>query len=159
VRHYQFEAGVSLTGTDRLARPGRAITAGAVALALLQRIAGRAGVGADLPAVDAGIDPRVLTAAADDLWRHRGASLVVSGSQDIETQVVVHALNALLGNVGTTVDVQSPSLQKQGDDEAVARLVDDMCLGNVQALMLYGVNPAYDFPDAARFASGMGSSA
>jgi molybdopterin-containing oxidoreductase family iron-sulfur binding subunit len=98
-----------------------------------------------------------VTSAADDLWRHRGASLVVSGSQDTATQIVVHAINALLGNVGTTVDIASPSLQKQGDDRSLAQLVDEMNRGDIHGLMLYGVNPAYDFPDAARFARGLES--
>ena len=158
-RHYQFEAGVSLTGSNadwRVAVP--ASLQGAVALALLHRIAATAGVAVDVPPdLEAGIDARALTAAADDLWRHRGASLVVSGSQDMATQVVVYAINALLDNVGVTVDVESPSLQKQGDDEAVARLVDEMNRGDVHALMLYGVNPLYDYPDTARFARGLES--
>jgi Fe-S-cluster-containing dehydrogenase component len=158
-RHYQFEAGVSLTGSNADWRiPVAPSLQGAVALGLLHRIAGKAGVGVDCPAdLDGSIDPRALTAAADDLWRHRGASLVVCGSQDIATQVVVHAINALLDNIGATVDVESPSLQKQGDDEAVAQLVDEMNRGDVHALMLYGVNPAYDYPEAARFAQGMAS--
>ena len=158
-RHYQFEAGVSLTGNNADWRvPVAASLQGAVALALWHRIAAKAGVAVDVPPdLDAAIDPRALTAAADDLWRHRGASLVVSGSQDMATQVVVHAINALLDNIGVTVDVESPSLQKQGDDEAVAQLVDDMNRGDVHALVLYGVNPVYDYPDAARFARGLES--
>ena len=98
-----------------------------------------------------------MASAAEDLWRHRGASLVVSGSQDTATQIVVHAINALLGNIGTTVDIESPSLQKQGDDRSLAQLVDEMERGDIHGLMLYGVNPAYDFPDAARFARGLES--
>jgi len=102
-------------------------------------------------------DEGAVASAAEDLWRHRGASLVVSGSQDTATQIVVHAINALLGNIGTTVDIESPSLQKQGDDRSLAQLVDEMERGEIHGLLLYGVNPAYDFPDAARFARGLAS--
>ena len=75
---------------------------------------------------DATVDDNAIAAAADDLWRDRGRSLVVSGSNDRPSRCVVHAINALLGNVGTTVDLDAPSLQKQGDDAAMAALVDDM---------------------------------
>ena len=151
-RHIHFESGVSLTGgnADRrvaIAPSDRAL----VALALFQRIArraGRADVG-DLSALP--LDSGPLDAAADDLWQTRGESLVVSGADDVPSQMLVHATNALLGNVGTTVDLDHPSLQKQGDDDAFARLVADMDRGDVEVLFVHGVNPAYDYPEADRF--------
>src|SRR6185503_15263711 len=79
----------------------------------------------------------------------------VCGADDEATQLLVHAANALLGNVGTTIDLDRPSLQKAGDDAAVARLVDDMNRGDIDVLVLYGVNPAYDYPEADRFNAGM----
>jgi len=157
-RHYQFEAGVSLTGTNADHRvPIAASQQGAVALAILRRIASAAGVETGAGDVDGAIDAGAVASAAADLWRHRGASLVVSGSQDPATQIVVHAINVLLGNLGTTVDLEAPSLQKQGDDRALAQLVDEMERGEIHGLLLYGVNPAYDVPDAARFARGLAS--
>ena len=154
-RHIQFESGVSLTGSNadtRIAIPPSQRSL--VALGLFQRIARKQGR-TDVGDVQGSPHAGALDAAADDLWRSRGESLVVSGANDVATQVLVHATNALLGNIGTTIDLDRPSLQKQGDDAAVARLVDDMIGGRVDVLMLYGVNPAYDYPDAARFAAGM----
>src|SRR6266849_4468032 len=157
-RHYQFEAGVSLTGTNADHRvPIAASQQGAVALAILRRIAIAAGVETGVAAGAAAIDEGAVASAAEDLWRHRGASLVVSGSQDTATQIVVHAINALLGNLGTTVDLAAPSLQKQGDDRALAQLVDEMERGDIHGLLRSGVNPAYDVPDAARFTRGLES--
>ena len=159
-RHYHFEAGLSLTGCNADYRVAMATSGhGIVALSLLDRIAQKTDLGIEWPD---GIAPPVdaaVAAAADDLWRHRGASLVVSGSQEPAVQIVVHALNVLLGNIGGTVDVERPSLQRQGDDRAVAALVDDMSRGDIHVLMLYGVNPVYDYPDAARFARAMESTA
>jgi len=60
---------------------------------------------------------------------------------DVPTQMLVHATNALLGNIGRTIDVDHPSLQKQGDDGAVMRLIEDMSRGNLDVLIVYGVNP------------------
>jgi Fe-S-cluster-containing dehydrogenase component/anaerobic selenocysteine-containing dehydrogenase len=158
MQHYQFESGVSLTGSNADRRVAIAASEqGAVALALLQRLAARAGIDDRLPSVDIAIDARTLDRAADDLWRHRGQSLVVCGSADPSTQVVVHAINAVLGNIGVTVDLDAPSLQRQGDDAAVEELIESMSRGDVQVLMTYGVNPLYDFPDVERFARGMES--
>jgi len=66
----------------------------------------------------------------------------------------VNALNAFLGNIGKTVDLAHPSLQRSGDDQAMAELVDQMNRGEVHTLLLYGVNPGYDYADAARFLKG-----
>src|SRR4029077_18262249 len=158
--HYQFEAGVSLTGSNadrRILMPPSAHAA--TVLALLRQIAERAGIVDDALHVAAPVDGDAIAVAADDLWRDRGHALVVSGSNDSSVQLVVHAINALLGNVGTTIDIDTPSLQKQGDDAAMASLVDRMERGEVHALLVYGVNPDYDYREAARFAHAMESGA
>lgn len=155
-RHIQFESGVSLTGSNADIRVAIAPSQqGLVALGLLRRIAHKRGV-IDVPdSSESVLDAHALDAAAEDLWRNRGDSLVVCGAHDVPTQMLVHATNALLGNIGRTVDLDHPSLQKQGDDGAVMRLVDDMIRGDVGVLILYGVNPAYDYPDPDRFIAAM----
>ena len=60
--------------------------------------------------------------------------------QNVELQTVVARLNHVLGNIGALGI--SCSFQKQGDDEEVATLVEQMQRGDIQALILYGVNPA-----------------
>jgi len=156
-RHIQFESGVSVTGSNADIRvPVAPSQRGLVALALLRRVAQRHGT-EDVPDLDeSGLDRSALDVAAAELWRRRGESLVVCGAGDEPTQRVVLAINALLGNVGTTLDLDHPSLQKQGDDEAVTRLIDDMHADRIGALIVYGVNPSYDYPDAERFMAGLG---
>ncbi len=155
LRHVQIEAGMSLSGSnadERIAVLPAQL--GGAALALLDgvsRLAGQAGVAIpdDLPARDR------LAGVAAELWRQRGKSLVLCGVNDVATQRVVLKINSLLGNVGTTVDLDRPSFQSQGDDEAVAALVGEMERGEVQALLLHGVNPVYDYPEAGRFRTGL----
>jgi len=155
-RHIQFESGVSLTGSNADIRAAIAPSQqGLVALGLLRRIARKHGATGVPDSSEASLDRRALDAAAEDLWRNRGQSLVVSGAHDVPTQMLVHATNALLGNIGRTIDVDHPSLQKQGDDGAVMRLVEDMSRGNLDVLIVYGVNPAYDYPQADRFIAAM----
>jgi Fe-S-cluster-containing dehydrogenase component/anaerobic selenocysteine-containing dehydrogenase len=157
-RHIQFESGVSLTGSNADTRiPIAPSDRGLVALGLYQRIARKHGM-TDVPDVPEDVvDPRHLDAAAEDLWRSRHESLVVCGADDTAMQVIVHAINALLGNIGTTIDLDHPSLQRQGDDAAFARLIDDMEHGRIDVLVAYGVNPAYDYPQADRFIAAMGN--
>ena len=66
---------------------------------------------------------------------------MVSGANDVATQTVVNAINALLGNYETTVDLRVPSLQKQGDDDALAPAIEEMRHGDIGAVIVYGVNP------------------
>ncbi len=143
-RHIQFESGMSLTGSNADRRiPINPSEEGPTALTLLKEISNlKSGAGSS-------------NETAQDLWKHRGESLVVSGSNHVDVQIVVNAMNALLGNIGKTVDLDNVSLQKQGVDDEMNRLVDEMNRGEIQGLILYGVNPAYDFPDSDRFISGL----
>jgi molybdopterin-containing oxidoreductase family iron-sulfur binding subunit len=154
--HIHFESGLSITGSNADVRvPVSPSEMGAVAVALLRRVARKAGV-ADLPkAPDPSPDASKLDAIADQLWKSRGESLVISGVEDKRIQVVVNALNSWLGNIGTTVDFVRPSLQRGGDESAMTELVEEMNQGEVSTLMLLGVNPAYDYPDAPRFVAGL----
>jgi molybdopterin-containing oxidoreductase family iron-sulfur binding subunit len=154
--HVQFESTMSVTGSNADKRvPVAPSDLGAVAVALLRRIA-RKGATAGVPEGPDPVDGKDLDALAEQLWKHRGESLVVAGRNDVPLQIVVNALNAQLGNIGKTIDFEHTSLQRGGDDAAMAALVDEMNRGGVQALLLYGVNPAYDYGDSAGFLGGMG---
>ncbi|HSS47491.1 MAG TPA: Fe-S-cluster-containing hydrogenase [Thermoanaerobaculia bacterium] len=143
-RHYQFESGLSLTGSNADRRAAVLPSEiGLVALALAERLAGAVG-----PKV---VDPALIEAVAEDLWSHRGESLVVCGVNDPAVQVAVNRINSLLGNIGKTIDLDRPSWQRQGDDVAVTAVIEAMERGEVQGLLLWGVNPAYDHPQAGRF--------
>ena len=153
--HIQFESGLSPTGSKADVRVAVAPSdLGIVAVALLRRVARRAGI-TGLPDADPIRDLRTLDAIVEQLWSHRGQSLIVSGIQDTAVQVVVNALNALLGNIGKTVDVARASFQRNGDDAAMADLVAEMNRGEIHTLMLYGVNPLYDYSGAELFAQGL----
>jgi Fe-S-cluster-containing dehydrogenase component len=68
---------------------------------------------------------------------------------------LVAAINQSLGNVGTSVNLTSPSLVRQGDDARLLRLVNDMNAGSVGAVIFYHANPAYDHPLAEKVVSGL----
>ncbi len=95
-----------------------------------------------------------LKKVADALMAAKGKSLVVSGSNDANVQLVVNHINALLENYGATIDITNVSHQRQGNDAEMAALIDDMAAGKFAGVMIYGCNPAYDYPNA-KFAAAL----
>ena len=133
---------------------------GAVALAVLRRVqqAGRPR-GSAVAGAAAIADRRGRwMRSPHDLWRSRGESLVVCGVPDTRGAGGGGGRSTTCwATYGRTLDLGRPSLQQQADDEDMARLVEEMRRGDVHALILYGVNPAYDFPDAQGFVRGPGA--
>jgi molybdopterin-containing oxidoreductase family iron-sulfur binding subunit len=93
--------------------------------------------------------------AAEALKASGAASLVVAGSNDSNVQLVVNAINQLLGAYGTTIDWSASLNTRQGDDAAMVQLVQEMNEGKIGALLVQGVNPVYDYFDAKKFESGL----
>src|SRR5690348_325572 len=98
---------------------------------------------------------RLLRVVADELKANRGASLIVAGeTQSPELHALVHAMNAALGNVGTTLDYTDPvevsppqAIDPQGEDDGSLRaLTHAMHAGKVDTLLVLGSNPVYDAP-------------
>jgi molybdopterin-containing oxidoreductase family iron-sulfur binding subunit len=145
--HAQFEGRMSITGAKADQRicvsPSEM---GAVMAGLAAAIASAAGVSHQLPPIPStSIDPTVLRDIGERLWQARGRSLVVCGRNDVDAQVLANMINQLLDSYGSTIDLQSPSYQRQGSDKDLFALRDEMNAGKVAALFVYGVNPAYDF--------------
>ncbi|MBC7946991.1 MAG: TAT-variant-translocated molybdopterin oxidoreductase [Chitinophagaceae bacterium] len=147
-KHYQFECHLSNTGANADERfTHRPSEAGAVALALLGALDGTV----TAPALaDAKLKAGIAKAAAD-LKANSGRALVVSGSNDINVQTVVNAINNAIGANGTTIDWTRPVNYRQGIDKDVHDLVSQMESGAIGALLIYGANPAYDYHDAEKF--------
>jgi molybdopterin-containing oxidoreductase family iron-sulfur binding subunit len=76
---------------------------------------------------------------------------VLCGCNDEGVQTLVNSINWMLGNYGSTIDLDNHTYFHQGDDAAVAQLVKDMAAGKVDALLIAGVNPAYSLPNATEF--------
>src|SRR5690348_5939827 len=105
-----------------------------------------------------------LDALAADLKAHRGASLIVAGdTQPHELHALVHAMNAVLGNVGHTLEYAEPvevlppqATNPQGaDDGSLRALVEAMRAGRVDTLLVLGGNPVYDAPADLEFATAL----
>jgi molybdopterin-containing oxidoreductase family iron-sulfur binding subunit len=134
-KHYQFEANMSLSGTNADVRvPVKPSEYGAVVAQILNKLGG--GVSAAATKYDTYID-----AVVKDLKATAGESIVVCGSNDKNVQVLVNGINNLLGNYGKTIDLVRHSNTKRGDDAELLKLIKEMNAGEVDALFIYGVDP------------------
>ncbi len=149
-RHYQFETGLSMTGANADYRsPIKPSQEGVLAVALYNKVAQKLG-GTTLGSVT--IDVPHLDKAATDLARTRGRSLVVAGSNDPDVQVVINALNSMLGSYGSTIDLTIPVYTRQGNDLQMNGFINDAKAGRVGAVLFFGANPVYDHPRGAELA-------
>jgi len=156
LRHYQFESGMTLSGSNADVRfPIKPSEEGAIVLALYNAIAAVKG-GTVVSGVQSSIDVAEL---AKDLLENENHSIVISGSNDENIQLLVNGINQLLGNYGQTIGLDKPLLTKQGIDQNTDRLLSDLKAGSVKALLVWGANPVYDHPLGKEFAAAIPKSA
>ena len=143
-RLYAIESTPTNTGNladHRLALSPTRLERFAVALAATLGVDGVSGSAEDA------VRPWVRTIARD-LQSHRGRSLVVAGEHaPVELQVLAHAINASLGNLGRTVRLTQAVLP-DGDAgvESLRRFADDLNRGAVDMVWFLGGNPLFDAP-------------
>lgn len=151
-KHIQFESRLSLTGAnadDRFVH--RPSETGAVALNIYAKLGGAV----NAPALADERLKKGIDMAAAMLKAAAGQALVVSGSNNADVQIIVNAINELIGANGKTINWAVTTNTKQGNDKDMVQLVQDMNDGKVGALLIHGVNPAYDYFDSKRFADGL----
>lgn len=151
-KHIQFEGVLSLTGANAderyLHRPSEM---GTVVLNLLAKLGGNVSA----PAIADEKLKKGIEITAGLLNENKGAALVVCGSNDPNIQVLVNAINELVGANGTTINWASPLLTRAGIDGEMEQLVKDMNAGSVGALLVFEANPAYNYSNAADFIKGL----
>jgi molybdopterin-containing oxidoreductase family iron-sulfur binding subunit len=143
-RLYVAEPTPTATGTmadHRLAIKAGEI--GAVAQAIAAAV-GVAGVSAPSLSEDAG---KWVTVAAADLKGASGKSVVIAGeSQSAEVHALAHAINAALGNVGTTVKYQEAVGAARTGVAVLKELVAEIESGAVSMLVISDANVVYNAP-------------
>ncbi len=149
-RMHAFETNMSLTGSNAdyrtMVKPSEH---GKVATALLQAITGQGGTNSLPESVQAAV-----INAAKDLKKAGSKGLVLAGSNELDVQRVVNAINNALGSVGSTVTYDGTDLFK-GSTAAIQQLTADMQNGGVATVIIADCNPAYDAPEAEQFIEAM----
>jgi len=167
-RLYVVESGFSLTGASADHRlslsPGR-VVGFAVELAKFllgptqqPGSAGLLAAVANVPvAAGADIDRRFLEECAKDLLdaANRGKTLIVAGpTMPPSVHALVIAMNAALGNIGTSVSYVPMSDEEAFDSNAgLANLTKAIEAGRISTLVCMESNPLYDAPGDLNFAA------
>lgn len=149
-RHYQFETGMTITGSAAdyrdMIKPSEE---GALLVALYNKLTGSS-IG------NSSVTSKYLDKCVADLKAAQGASLVVSGSNDVAIQTLVNGINSFLGSYGNTISLSKANLTRQGNDADVASLVSELKSGSVDALILMDANPVFNLPNGAELATLIG---
>ncbi len=165
-RIYAIESSFSITGVKAdhrwavapsaipafavaIARELAAIKSGAIAAPVAAAIA-------DIPlskAID--IDQAAVRAIAKDLAdAGTGKSLIIAGpTQPASVHALCIALNAALGNTGSTITYREMAPDEATTSGEFARLVESMAAGKVDTLVTIAVNPVYDAPGSLAFSA------
>ena len=148
-RLYVVESAPSITGAaadHRLAVPPSVVERCARALAARLGVAVERAAEPLPPAAEAWIEP-----LAQDLESQRGAGLVLAGQgASAAVHALAHAINARLGNAGSTVAYSAPVEAEPVDqDESLRQLLADLDAGTVDLLVILDGNPVHARPEFA----------
>jgi MoCo/4Fe-4S cofactor protein with predicted Tat translocation signal len=93
-----------------------------------------------------------VAALSKDLQAHRGSSLIVAGHyQPAAVHALAQAMNQALGNVGTTVVYGASIDASAGRASSLSELATAMDAGQVDLLVISGVNAVYSAPADLKF--------
>ncbi|MBK8882655.1 MAG: hypothetical protein IPN67_09815 [Bacteroidales bacterium] len=152
LRHIHFESGMSLTGANADIRKRLKPSEERILLLdLYNKIAQKKG-GEVFPAT---VYKEDLSDLADKLIASEGRSILVSGTNNLGIQLIVNGINYLLGNYEKCIDLNNNLNIASGIDSQTESFVNDLNSGKVKALLMYNVNPAFDYPDSQRILSGI----
>ena len=149
-KHVQFEANMSLTGANADKRVPLTPMQQKIALAQLYARLNGSSTSGEIPEYA----QRAIESVVADIDGGKGATVVVTGLQDVNAQAVVLAINEMLDS--KAFDAKTPKYVRQGNTTSLNALITDMKAGHVGALIMDGVNPMYTLPNAADFEEGIG---
>ncbi|SOC78979.1 quinol:cytochrome c oxidoreductase iron-sulfur protein precursor [Salinimicrobium sediminis] len=148
-RHIQFESRFTLSGANADKRIPLTLSQQKAALAALHGYVTGGSSSNNLPENIS----QALQSAAKQLRSSGSGAVVVSGIPDVDAQSLVLSINEALGS--QVMDTANPRMLRQGNVAQVKQLVADMNAGQVGALLIAGVNPAYSLPFANEFVEGL----
>ncbi len=149
-RHYQIEAGMSLTGSnaDIRIRADRA-EFGLVLAYIYNKLAEKQGN----PVVNStSLSPDLknsLNKITDELNSCNGRSLVVCGDNNPDCQAIVNGINQMLGNIGQTIRFERTYNHFRGTEKWKETLLNN----NPGAVIIWDVNPVYNHPEYEKIKS------
>lgn len=152
LKHIHFESGMTLTGANADIRKKIKPSEEKILLTdLYNKIAEKTGgIKINGPAFR-----EDLSELADSLIALKGRSVVVSGTNNVNIQIIINGINSLLGNYSDCIDLNNNLNIASGVDSKMEELVNDLISGKVKALLMFNVNPVYDYYDSGKFLAGI----
>ncbi len=146
LRHIQVESNLSLSGAnaDKRIKIKPSEVGSALAYVYNKVSGSNLTVGALSAAVQSAMDT-----VSKELVAAKGRSIVMVGGNSGANAHLAAAVNAALGNLGTTLRVDQPIFIRSGNDRSLANTMADMKAGSVGTMVLVGANPAYVRPGFA----------
>jgi MoCo/4Fe-4S cofactor protein with predicted Tat translocation signal len=154
-KHFHFESNMSLSGSNADVRGMIKPSQQGEALSILHKEI----VGSKLSGVVSTLNENIvskLIAAAKELKKHKGESLLVCGSNEKSLQVVVNSINHSLNNYSSTINLNNPINMFMSEDNKMSSLIKDMNDGKIGAIVMWNTNPVYSHPNGEEFKAGLG---
>jgi Fe-S-cluster-containing dehydrogenase component len=105
--------------------------------------------------IDVPVSPVDVTEISGKLLSSKGKSLVISGSNVKQVQLLVNEINRLLGNIGQTILFDTLLRTHAAIESDMVNLIGNMQKGNVNAILIWNVNPVYNWFNSDSFAEGL----
>ena len=142
-KHYQFESLMSLTGSNADVRvPMKMSNVGQHLIALYRELGGAT------PHKGMEVAGNNIKNAAAELKAAGSKGLVVCGSNDEADQLLVNAINMMLGGYGTTIDTTNYYMGQSADEKSFASFITKAKNGAYGAVITLGTNPVYSHSGA-----------
>jgi Fe-S-cluster-containing dehydrogenase component/anaerobic selenocysteine-containing dehydrogenase len=148
----QLESNLSLTGSNADNRIQIKPSQEAIILLNIYRDVLRTVENRKVDAPESPVDVNVIS---KKLLASKGKSLLISGSNSKQNQLLINEINRLLGNIGETILFNSYLRTHAALDSNIQNLVKKMQKGAVNALLVWNINPVYTYFDSAAFTEGL----
>lgn len=153
-RHIQFEALLSLTGTNADYRfPLQNQKQGLAIMSLYNQLAKQLGQTQIPTPSNLEVVGNAIEQTAKNLLKSKGKSLVVCGSNDPYVQALVNQINLLLGNYGNTIDLDNYYMANTGDISFAAWVKE---INAYKGVIFYNTNPVYAYQSAETITTALG---
>ncbi len=86
----------------------------------------------------------ILNSIADELIENKGASVLISNSNEKHVQSLVNMINMMLDNYGNTIDINNFYNIRNGSDSEMMDFAKDVNNNKVDAVIFLNCNPIYD---------------
>ena len=148
-KHFQFESNMSISGANADKRISLTPTQQKIALAKIYGYISGNVVAGKLPENF----ELSIKKAANSLIKAGNKGVIVTGIDDVNAHLLAYEINDLLKSI--SFNKKELSLIKNGNDQEVINLVNDLNTGKVKGIVMCGVNPVYTLPNSKEFLSGI----